>query len=447
VIPRLLTIMGSGETSPTMVKVHRSLLAQLGPPPVPAVVLDTPFGFQENADEIVARAQAYFAESVGARVAAASLRSDAGADAHERAAFVDAVGAARYVFAGPGSPTYALRVWQGSTLPSLLADKLVSGGAITFASAAALTLGVATVPVYEIYKAGEPPRWLEGLDLLALAGLRAAVIPHYNNAEGGNHDTRYCYLGERRLGRMESMLPEGAFVLGVDEHTGLVLDLDAGTASVVGLGVVTVRSRGASAVFKSGTVMPVAELAGVAERLGTGVRAGSGSGSGPGSGSGSGSGPGSGPGPGPGSGPGPVGTVASPLLAGVRDRQVEFAAAIDGRDVETAVRTILCLDSELVAWSRDTLESDEVDRARDILHSMVLALGRLADVGARDPAEVLGPFVQLLLEQRAKARAARRFEDADELRDRLVELGVEVRDTPAGFEWLLADPEDVAGVA
>ncbi len=448
--------MGSGETSPTMVKVHRALLARLGPPPVPAVVLDTPFGFQENADDIVARAQAYFDQSLGVRVEPASLRSDLGADAHERAAFVEAVGTARYVFAGPGSPTYALRVWKGSALPSLLAGKLASGGAITFASAAALTLGVATVPVYEIYKAGEPARWLPGLDLLALAGLRAAVIPHYNNAEGGNHDTRYCYLGERRLSRMEALLPEGAFVLGVDEHTGLVLDLDAGTASVVGLGVATVRARGASEVFSSGTVLAIAELASVAERLGSGAglagpgsggagsgSGGAGSGSG-GAGSGSGGagsgsgGPGSGSG-GPGSGSGGAAAAVSPLLAGVRERRAEFATAVEDRDVPAAVRAILCLDDELVAWSRDTLESDEVDQARDILHSMVLALGRLADAGVGDPTEILGPFVQVLLDQRAKARAARRFEDADQLRDQLVQLGVEVRDTPQGVEWLLSD--------
>ena len=31
VTPRLLTIMGSGETAPTMVKVHRSVVEQLGP--------------------------------------------------------------------------------------------------------------------------------------------------------------------------------------------------------------------------------------------------------------------------------------------------------------------------------------------------------------------------------------------------------------------------------
>ena len=30
-------------------------------------------------------------------------------------------------------------------------------------------------------------------------GLPAVVVPHYDNAEGGHHDTRFCYLGERRL--------------------------------------------------------------------------------------------------------------------------------------------------------------------------------------------------------------------------------------------------------
>ena len=78
------------------------------------------------------------------------------------------------------------------------------------ASAAALTLGVVTVPVYEIYKVGDDPRWLEGLDLLGRAtGLRAAVVPHYDNAEGGNHDTRFCYMGERRLRDLEAMRPDG----------------------------------------------------------------------------------------------------------------------------------------------------------------------------------------------------------------------------------------------
>ena len=71
--PRLLTIMGSGETAPTMVKVHRQLLERVGGGP--AVLLDTPYGFQENADDISEKAQAYFAASVGHPIAVARFRS------------------------------------------------------------------------------------------------------------------------------------------------------------------------------------------------------------------------------------------------------------------------------------------------------------------------------------------------------------------------------------
>ena len=50
-MPRILTILGSGETSPTMVTPHQRTFARLGPD-VRAVLLDSPYGFQENADEL-----------------------------------------------------------------------------------------------------------------------------------------------------------------------------------------------------------------------------------------------------------------------------------------------------------------------------------------------------------------------------------------------------------
>ena len=74
-LPRILTIMGSGETTPTMARVHRAVLDRLGERPVPAVVLDTPYGFQENADDISARAVDYFRTTVGAPFSVASFRS------------------------------------------------------------------------------------------------------------------------------------------------------------------------------------------------------------------------------------------------------------------------------------------------------------------------------------------------------------------------------------
>src|SRR5207302_5758898 len=114
-----------------------------------------------------------------------------------------------------------------------------------------------TIPVYEIYKVGEAPHWLDGLDLIADARLRAAVIPHYDNAEGGTRDTRYSYLGERRLGQMEDQLPADVFILGVDEHTACIIDLDADTATVTGLGAVTIRRHGHGTRFELGSVVPL----------------------------------------------------------------------------------------------------------------------------------------------------------------------------------------------
>src|ERR1700722_3265174 len=78
---RVLAIMGSGETSPTMVTVHRALVARLQADRPSAVLLETPYRFQENASDVSARARAYFARSVGLDVTVlAGMRPPAGGD-------------------------------------------------------------------------------------------------------------------------------------------------------------------------------------------------------------------------------------------------------------------------------------------------------------------------------------------------------------------------------
>jgi cyanophycinase-like exopeptidase len=416
---RIVAIMGSGETAPTMVKPHRQLFDRLGPPPVPAVLLDTPYGFQANADDISARALDYFSASVGRPVEVASLRSRA-ADPVARASALAKVAAARWVFAGPGSPSYALRHWVGTELPDLLADKLEHGGCVVFASAAALTLGCYTVPVYEIYKVGADPEWIAGLDLLGFLGPEVAVIPHYDNAEGGNHDTRFCYLGEPRLARLEEQMGPDGWVLGVDEHTGCIFDLDAGTATVVGNGVVTVRREGKSTVVESGRTLTIAEVVALAfsDKVAAAVAS-------------------TPAGPADGSGSTPV-VAPTALHAEIRRLEAEFDAAVSASDVDAAVRSMLELDDTLVAWSGDTTQSDAGTRGRAALRRMIARLGELARTGARDPREVVGGFVEALLAERASARSERRFAGADRIRAALVDCGIEVRDTPEGTVWDLA---------
>lgn len=433
--PRLLTIMGSGETAPTMVKVHRAMLERLGPPPVPAVLLDTPFAFQENASELCERVRHYFAESLRADIEVAP-RGEGFADEH----LISAVRRARYVFAGPGSPSYALRKWSGTVVPSLLSEMLRHGGGVTFSSAAALTLGVSTIPVYEIYKSGEDPYWLTGLDLLSVAGLSAAVIPHYNNAEGGTHDTRFCYLGERRLASLETELPEGAFVLGVDEHTAITFDLDEEVGTIAGLGVVTVRASGRSRTFGVGEMVKIDEILETVADLRRGdarshSEAGVSSGADYADGSDA-SAQLAGEGTSVDASSVPAYTD-SPLIALVREREAGFSEMLTRRDLNGAVGEVLGLEDQITEWSHDIPAGDAMDRARASLRSLVVELGRIGEAGVRDPREVVGPFVETMLELRARARADRRFEEADWIRERLDALGIEVRDSADGSEWLL----------
>lgn len=407
--PRILAIMGSGETAPTMVSTHRSLVARLGNP-VRATVIDTPYGFQENSGDLAERAVAYFRKSVNIDVTVAGLlrlHGD-GVDPVSVERGLRHVSDAGYVFAGPGSPTYALRQWTDTPLRGILEGKLRDGGIVTFASAAALTLGSHTVPVYEIYKVGEEPRWERGLDLLGSVGINAAVIPHYDNAEGGNHDTRFCYLGETRLERLEKELPGGHFVLGIDEHTGLVLDLGSGEATVTGRGGVTIRVRGSERVFPAGESFSVDLLRRPDEAQGTA--------------------------------PARSASVTAPPESmqdepGSADdtaarHVVAFRTALGSRDVDGAVRAALALEQDA-----GDLAGPELAAARAELRSMISGLGDAAVAGLQDPREVVGPYVEAMLAVRATVRAEKRYDLSDVIRDAFEALGVEVRDTPSGPEW------------
>lgn len=406
--------MGSGETAPTMTSVHAELLGRLGPPPVPAVLLDTPFGFQENANDISARARGYFRENVGFPIEVATFRDRDTASALEYETVLARIAAARYVFAGPGSPSYALRQWRGTRIPELLAEKLRTGGCITFASAAAVGLGAVALPVYEVYKVGEPPRWLEGLDLLGQAGLHVALIPHYNNAEGGTHDTRYCYMGERRLRILESQLPDGIDILGVDEHTACIIDVDDAIVRVVGRGGVTWRHCGESRRFESGLSIPLTSLTEANASAAAG-------------------------GPPPAAASSATDALpaasATPFMEGVETQSRIAEQAIAGRDVDALVAALLEIDTQMHEWAADTLDSDERDRARELLRRNLVRLGELAHDGAADPRLRLAPVVDRVLALRSEMRSAGEYALADNLRNAVVDAGIEVRDTPDGTAW------------
>jgi hypothetical protein len=59
-------------------------------------------------------------------------------------------------------------------------------------------------------------------------------------------------MGQERMARLESMLPPTTTLLGIDEHSAVVLDFAPGTAQVMGQGGATVRRSGEEHTFAGG---------------------------------------------------------------------------------------------------------------------------------------------------------------------------------------------------
>ena len=425
-----------------MVKVHRRLVGSLGTTRPIGVVLDTPFGFQENADELSAKAVTYFADSVNLDMAVASYRSERELGSIEHTRTLALIESADYVFAGPGSPSYALRHLGLSVIPQILVKKLRESGVVTFASAAAVTLGSLSAPIYEIYKVGAEPHWLDGLGVLnQVTPLDCAIIPHYDNAEGGTHDTRYCYLGERRLAIMEDMMDDESFVLGIDEHTACVCDLESQTLEVLGKGVVTIRRHGRSHLITSGTTHPIGIILDIAKGL---DRQG-------------------GLAHGPGSDDKNVQIPTNNAIANSLDSSCElqesqpmtfsdqvkilkeaFDLSVDQGKSDGALQALLDLDKLQRDWATETFSSNEREQATETFRAMVVALADLARSGLVDPRKTFDPFVAILIDERSRARQDRRYEDADRIRLALGGVGVELSDAPSGTTWTFAPGSKLA---
>jgi hypothetical protein len=255
----VLAILGSGETAPGMTKIHREILKSVQPKN--AVNVDTAYGFQLNVPQMSEKLEEYFDRSLHLKMTTLHFPSYERASELERTLFKQQIRQADYVFAGPGSPTYALAQWAPLHFEEDLLSVLDKAGALSFASAASLTLGAYTAPIYEVYKVGDPaPRWRTGLNLLEGLGLQCVVIPHFDNNEGGNYDTRFCYLGEVRLVALEEQLPDNVATFGVDEHTAAIIDVATDTITVKGRSHAYWRRHGEQRTLANGTTTHLEEL-------------------------------------------------------------------------------------------------------------------------------------------------------------------------------------------
>lgn len=407
-----IVLMGSGEMTGTMVEVHKSLLRRFGKSPR-AVFMDTPAGFQLNADHISLKAVEFFKLRVQQQLHLASFKSaQITSDLAAEQTFAT-LRSADFILIGPGSPTYALQQWQLSPIPKLMTGCIEKGGCLVAASAAALTVGVSTLPVYEIYKVGQPVHWVDGLDLLGHFGFNLVVVPHWNNAEGGNHDTRYCFMGEPRLGLLEAMLPQNAQILGLDEHTALIIDLAEPNATIEGVGRVTLRCQGNEQVFNKGDRVPLSLLRGETES----IQAGSVTSATPAAEIAK-----------TDDDPEDVWKTIHPLAASIRE------ALLTGRDAMVAGGV---LELERLIWQsqRQLEEHNEMGAAREVMREIITLLA--AQMSQR-PASAHGcvkTLVEALIDLRGQFREKKEWAAADAVRDCLAQANVDVTDTPEGATW------------
>jgi peptidase E len=408
-----IVLMGSGELTATMVEVHKSLLAQL-PGNRQAAFIDTPAGFQLNVDQISQKAAAYFHRHVQHPLTIASYKSHAHITDFDAEQAFHTLRESDYILIGPGSPTYAVRQWRESPIPEILTRCVIKGGTLVAASAAALTVGSHTLPVYEIYKVGHDLQWETGMDILAHFGFNLVVVPHWNNAEGGTHDTRCCFMGETRFRRLEALLPDKVSILGIDEHTACMIDFARNLVEVKGLGRVTLRNPKGEAVFDSGDRFACDVLRGAAAASNWKAE--------------------TAPSPSP---PGPSDRKNETFWEKIHSLEADFQEGLQQHDSRRATNALLEFDRTIWQAQADLENEEFVAQARDTLRDLIVLFGTELDAAPRDATEWLSPLVDALLELRRKFRINRQWDEADAIRDALQQVNIIVEDDKEGSSWRL----------
>lgn len=409
-----IVLMGSGELTPTMVEVHKNLLVKLGDSPE-AAFLDTPAGFQLNADQISQKAAEYFSTHIQHPLSIASFKSKESMDSYEAELAYTTLNSADYILVGPGSPTYAVRQWQDTPIPNIIKRRVEAGGCFVAASAAALTVGVLTLPVYEIYKVGSDVTWSPGINILAPFGLDMVVIPHWNNAEGGTHDTRFCYMGEPRFRQLEKQVPHNVSILGLDEHTACILDLKNQKAYVRGLGSICVRRQEQEVVFSSGDTFTLDVLRN------------------------------------------PSANIAKTRSVKEKKKQIpkskkedenfwntihaiesDFAGGIENNNVNQLINAVLNFDKTLWVEQENAESAEFISQAREKFREMLVGL-RTILCSAQKSDNRLRQLTEELLALRADSRQKNHWKKADEIRANLEKCGIIIDDSPTESSWRIKE--------
>ena len=258
-----IAFLGSGETSLAGGRIFEQLARQISGP-VRIAILETPAGFELNSGQVAGKIADFLKIRLAnykPEVEVIAARKKGGIYSPDDPEICAPLLKANLIFMGPGSPTYAIRQLQGSLAWELIRARHRQGATLVFASAATIAVGAFALPVYEIYKVGMDVHNIPGLDIFADLGLRLSIVPHWNNTDGGaDVDTSRCFIGMDRFSEWCTSLPDDQTILGLDEHTGIIMDFAKATCQVVGVSSVSLVRACDPKIYPSGTSFPLAEI-------------------------------------------------------------------------------------------------------------------------------------------------------------------------------------------
>ncbi len=258
-----IAFLGSGETSLAGGRIFEALARRLPPSPRIAL-LETPAGFELNSDLVVGRVGDFMQtrlQNYKPTVEVVRARKKGGAFSPDDPEILQPLLHADLIFMGPGSPTYAVKHLQGTLAWDIVRARHRMGAALAIASAATISVGAHVLPVYEIYKVGQDVHVVDGLDLFQDFGLHISFIPHWNNTDGGTDlDTSRCFVGMERFAEWCKLVPEDNTTLGLDEHTGLIVDFEDGACEVSGVSSVSLVRECDPEIYPAGAKFNLKEL-------------------------------------------------------------------------------------------------------------------------------------------------------------------------------------------
>jgi hypothetical protein len=233
-----IAFLGSGETSLAGGRIFESLVRDMQSP-VRIALMETPAGFELNSTQVVGRVGEFMASRLQNYKPVIDLvpaRKKGSQFDPDDPAIIKPLLYANMIFMGPGSPTYAIRQLKNTLAWDVIRARHRLGASLVFASAATISVGAHALPVYEIYKVGQDIHMVDGLNFFADFGLHISFTPHWNNADGGvDLDTSRCFVGMERFAEWCRLVPDENITVGLDEHTGIILDFEKSKCEVSGV--------------------------------------------------------------------------------------------------------------------------------------------------------------------------------------------------------------------